>query len=65
VETEFLKTTFADSTPAQLQEMMALKAQFALLNAVDIANAVLYVIGTPAHVCIRELIISPTEQPPL
>ena len=33
-----------------------------MLEAKDIADSVLYVIGVPPHVNIRELIIAPTEQ---
>ena len=36
---------------------------FPNLTGQDIADAVLYVVGAPAHVSIHELIIMPTEQP--
>ncbi|XP_055348641.1 dehydrogenase/reductase SDR family member 11-like [Paramacrobiotus metropolitanus] len=34
-----------------------------LLEAQDIADAIAYVVNAPPHVCIKELIIAPTEQP--
>jgi NADP-dependent 3-hydroxy acid dehydrogenase YdfG len=37
--------------------------QFKTLVAEDIADAVVYVLGAPAHVNVKELIIAPTEQP--
>ena len=43
---------------------MAKFGGFPYLTAQDIADAVVYVVGAPAHVSIHELIISPTEQPP-
>jgi NADP-dependent 3-hydroxy acid dehydrogenase YdfG len=36
---------------------------FQALEAKDIADGVLYILGAPSHVCIRELTIVPNGQP--
>src|SRR4051812_46456946 len=38
------------------------EADFSFLQGKDIADAVVYVLGTPPHVMIKELTIIPTEQ---
>ena len=66
VRTDFGNNFFTDNpnyTPAAMQAAFAAHINFPILEPKDIADAVLYVIGAPAHVSIHELIIAPTEQP--
>ncbi|OQV18805.1 Dehydrogenase/reductase SDR family member 11 [Hypsibius exemplaris] len=64
VQTEFGHNLYAGSSQATAAAA-AFAQTFPLLTGKDIADAVLYVVGAPAHVSIHELIIAPTEQPVL
>ncbi|KAJ1185602.1 hypothetical protein NDU88_002394 [Pleurodeles waltl] len=58
VETEFAYQ-FNNNDREKAAEMYA---SIKCLQAADIANAVVYVLGTPRHVQVGELLIRPTEQ---
>ncbi|KAM4797127.1 dehydrogenase/reductase SDR family member 11 isoform 1-T1 [Rhinophrynus dorsalis] len=58
VATEFAYRLF-DEDPKQAQNLYD---SIKCLGAVDIANAVIYALGTPAHVQVHEVIVRPTEQ---
>ena len=61
VDTEFVHNVKRDSEAGGA--LMDGFASFPNLTSQDIADAVLYVVGAPAHVSIHELTIMPTEQP--
>lgn len=52
VETEFVEA-------ANLGTLESIKDRFPMLNSEDISDAVLYVLSTPPHVQVHELIIKP------
>ncbi|XP_078535911.1 dehydrogenase/reductase SDR family member 11 isoform X2 [Lissotriton helveticus] len=58
VETEFAYQ-FNNNDREKAAEMYS---SFKCLEAADIANAVVYVLGTPRHVQVGELLLRPTEQ---
>ncbi|MCT4672003.1 MAG: SDR family NAD(P)-dependent oxidoreductase [Prolixibacteraceae bacterium] len=58
VETEFSLVRFKGDE----QKADKVYQQFTPLYAEDIADAIVYVTNTPAHVCINDMIITPTAQ---
>ncbi|KAM4701669.1 dehydrogenase/reductase SDR family member 11 isoform 1-T1 [Discoglossus pictus] len=58
VETEFAYRLF-DNDPSIAEKLYS---SIRCLEGVDIANAVMYALGTPAHVQVHEVIVRPTEQ---
>jgi len=58
VETEFALVRYK----GEKEKAAATYTGFTPLSAVDIADAIFYCAGLPAHVCINELVIMPTRQ---
>ncbi|MBL4846922.1 MAG: SDR family NAD(P)-dependent oxidoreductase [Planctomycetes bacterium] len=58
VETEFAGVYNRD--PAAIQETYG---RFKVLEANDVADALVYLLGAPAHVSIHDVLMRPTDQP--
>ncbi|XP_055345185.1 dehydrogenase/reductase SDR family member 11-like [Paramacrobiotus metropolitanus] len=59
VQTDFSNRWVGEENVKQMQGAFGGMKE---LEAQDIANAIAYVVNPPLHVCIKELIIAPTEQ---
>lgn len=60
VETELLGHTTSDEIKEGYRSWK--KDMGKALEAVDIANVVLFAFQQPQHVCLREIVIGPTQQ---
>ena len=58
VETEFAAVYSGDPAAAA-----ATYSRFRVLDDTDIADALIYLLGAPAHVQVHDLLLRPTEQP--
>lgn len=59
--TEF-QSTWLSGQPELQNAMKSHIGAYPWLTAKDITDAVEYVVSAPAHVCVQELLIAPTEQ---
>jgi NADP-dependent 3-hydroxy acid dehydrogenase YdfG len=64
VQTEFFSRWQASSDGTPGPALPSFASQMRVLDAKDIADAIVYVLGAPAHVNVKELTIAPTEQKP-
>ena len=63
IEPGAVATELAGHNRPEIREQMAKRFQdVTLLTAEDIANAVLYAVGQPAHVSINEVLVRPSGQ---
>lgn len=58
----YVETEFAEKYHQSAEQAQAVYSQFPVLQPVDIANAVAYVLAQPAHVQVHDLLIRPTQQ---
>ncbi|KAF2889913.1 hypothetical protein ILUMI_16260, partial [Ignelater luminosus] len=63
VKTEILEANFKASGLSQPPDMKGLLDKFPSLQSEDVADSVLYVLATPRHVQVHELIIKPVGEP--
>jgi len=64
VKTEIFETSAKDSGLKEFpKEMKAVIESFKSLDPQDVADAVKFVLGTPPHVQIQELMLAPVSQP--
>jgi len=63
VATDFGARWLANGDKEQLSQNIFMKTPFKYLEAEDIADGIIYALSAPQHVCVKELILAPTEQP--
>lgn len=57
-----VETEFAENYHQSAEKAKDTYSQFPVLQAVDIANAVAYVLSQPAHVEVHDILVRPTQQ---
>ena len=57
-----VKTEFAQKYHQSAEKAKETYGQFPVLQAVDVANTVAYVLSQPAHVEINDILVRPTRQ---
>jgi NADP-dependent 3-hydroxy acid dehydrogenase YdfG len=63
VEPGAVATELRDHNRPEIQEQIGRRfADFEILSAADIADAILYIVTRPRHVAINELLVRPSEQ---
>jgi NADP-dependent 3-hydroxy acid dehydrogenase YdfG len=58
----YVETEFAEKYHRSAEQAQVVYSQFPVLQPVDVANAVAYVLSQPAHVQVHDLLVRPTEQ---
>jgi len=59
----FVETEFAATYHESEEAARATYSRFPVLTPDDVANAVAYVLGAPAHVQVHDVLVRPTQQP--
>lgn len=57
-----VETEFAEKYHQSAQQAQATYSQFSVLQADDIANAVMYALSQPPHVEVNDILVRPTQQ---